>query len=132
MLDGFGLPAADGSVIEAGTPPVLLNVAYKSLGKVFPSISMSLGMNIAGIKAQLFSHYDGTPPESAKLILLHLDGSPFAELDDDEKLLDAYGPLNGWTILVDDTTEEAAEPDASWATKVDDWSNYPPKDGAPA
>ena len=98
MLDGFGLPASDGSVIPAGTPPVRLNVSFTSSQKTFQDVNMSVGMAVAQLKEQLFAHVQPRPPpQMQKLTLHHLDGSVAAELgaDTDRALLASYGPLNG-------------------------------------
>ena len=130
MLDGFGLPASDGSVLPAGTPPVKLNVMFESKGPGarFPAINMSLGMDVASLKKQLFVGAPHIPPESQQLSLLHFDGSIAAELHDDRALLGSFSPLNGWCIHVHDgdtalsttrATEIAAgDPDTSWAIEV--------------
>lgn len=142
MLDGFGLPASDGSIIPAGTPPVKLNVCFTSSQKKFNDVNMSLGMDVAQLKAQLFAHVHPRPPSNMqRLTLHHLDGSVAAELgaDTDRSLLASYGPLNGWEVRVhdsdaEDTQQQSAQPgggdaatevDASWATQVSDWTTYP-------
>ena len=142
MLDGFGLPASDGSIIPAGTPPVKFNVSFTSSQKIFNDVNMSMGMDVAQLKEQLFAHVNPRPPPNMqKLTLHHLDGSIAAELgaDTDRALLASYGPMNGWEVRVHDSDaggaqQQSAQPegggapsevDASWATQVSDWTNYP-------
>ena len=132
MLDGFGLPASDGSIVPAGTPPVRLNVSFTSNEKKIENVSMSVGMDVAQLKEQLFAH-STLPPDMRKLTLHHLDGSVAAELgaETDRALLGSYGPLNGWEVRVHDVqdaaagaTDDAAD-DTSWVATPAEWSEYP-------
>ena len=56
-----------------------LNVSFTSNEKKIENVSMSVGMDVAQLKEQLFAH-STLPPDMRKLTLHHLDGSVAAEL----------------------------------------------------
>jgi len=106
-LGGFGIPAADGSVVPAGEPPIRFNLKHDALATA-RDIRISGGNDVATVK-RLLQPYCGVPPEHQKLSLMHLDGEVACELTNDRALLSSYNPLHGWTILISTTGSETSE-----------------------
>lgn len=80
---------------------VCLHITHSNLQMQMVDIRLDLHLTIADVRQKVYRH-SGTKPDAMDLLVMNLDGSVRARLDDDRKMLGYYGVQNGMRLHVVD------------------------------